>query len=127
MTPLRLTLIKKWFDLIRSGHKPEEYREITVFWARRLLKSTDEYCKPNYDLLVADLLKIPKHCKDVLRAHKVEFKQFSHVEFKNGWARNGIAAPYFNIGFDGIEIGKGREEWGAEDRYYFVIKLGRIK
>ena len=34
---LDLTLKKKWFDLIASGEKKEEYREIKVYWTKRLV------------------------------------------------------------------------------------------
>jgi len=33
---LYLSLIKKWFDLIASGKKKVEYREIKPFWKKRL-------------------------------------------------------------------------------------------
>lgn len=33
---LYLTLKKKWFDMIDSGVKTEEYREIKPFWMNRL-------------------------------------------------------------------------------------------
>lgn len=32
---LQLTLKKKWFDLIKSGVKKEEYREIKRYWETR--------------------------------------------------------------------------------------------
>jgi len=41
MKILQLTLKKKWFDLIKSGQKKEEYREIKPYWNVRLNKS---YC-----------------------------------------------------------------------------------
>ena len=31
--------MKKWFDLIQSGKKKVEYREIKPYWTRRLLDS----------------------------------------------------------------------------------------
>ncbi|MBV7300232.1 hypothetical protein [Enterovibrio paralichthyis] len=34
---LHLTLKKEWFDLIRSGVKTEEYREMKPYWDRRLI------------------------------------------------------------------------------------------
>ena len=34
---LHLTLKKKWFDLILSGEKQEEYREIKPYWKTRLV------------------------------------------------------------------------------------------
>lgn len=33
---LHLTLKKKWFDMILSGEKTEEYREIKPYWMKRL-------------------------------------------------------------------------------------------
>ena len=36
MKILHLTLKKKWFDMIASGEKREEYREIKPYWARRI-------------------------------------------------------------------------------------------
>lgn len=41
MKVLHLTLKKKWFDMIASGEKKEEYREIKMYWAKRLLKDYD--------------------------------------------------------------------------------------
>ena len=32
MRVLHLTLKKKWFDMILSGEKKEEYREIKSYW-----------------------------------------------------------------------------------------------
>ena len=36
MKILHLTLKKKWFDMILSGEKKEEYREIKEYWNARL-------------------------------------------------------------------------------------------
>ena len=41
MRILHLTLKKKWFDLIASGEKREEYREIKPYWNKRLNKHYD--------------------------------------------------------------------------------------
>lgn len=38
---LHLTLERKWFDLIASGEKREEYRKIKPYWNKRLNKSFD--------------------------------------------------------------------------------------
>lgn len=37
MKTLHLTLKKKWFDLILSGEKTIEYREMKPFWEKRLV------------------------------------------------------------------------------------------
>ncbi len=44
---LHLTLKKKWFDMIRSGIKIEEYREIKPYWNKRLNKKYDTICFRN--------------------------------------------------------------------------------
>ena len=33
---LKLVVSKQWFDMIASGEKTEEYREIKGYWVRRL-------------------------------------------------------------------------------------------
>ena len=38
---LHLTLKKKWFDMIASGDKREEYREMKPYWNKRLSKRYD--------------------------------------------------------------------------------------
>ena len=35
---LTLPIKKKWFDMIKSGEKKEEYREIKTYWTKRFLK-----------------------------------------------------------------------------------------
>lgn len=58
MKVLHLTLKKKWFDMIASGEKKEEYREVKEYWERRLqLKSFFEPC-------------------------------YTHVYFRNGYSKN---------------------------------------
>ena len=39
MKTLYLPIKKKWFDMILSGEKKEEYREIKSYWTKRLLES----------------------------------------------------------------------------------------
>ena len=40
MKVLHLTLEKKWFDMIASGKKREEYRTIKPYWHKRLLNKS---------------------------------------------------------------------------------------
>jgi hypothetical protein len=44
------TLKKQWFDMIASGTKLEEYREIKPYWTNRLFYSTG--IKRPYDAVV---------------------------------------------------------------------------
>ena len=45
MDTLHLTLTKKWFDMIASGVKKEEYREIKPYWTKRLQFTKKKYSK----------------------------------------------------------------------------------
>lgn len=38
METLKLVLKRKWFDMIASGEKKEEYRDLTKYWTKRILK-----------------------------------------------------------------------------------------
>ena len=38
MKDLKLVLKRKWYDMIASGYKKEEYREVTDYWKNRLLE-----------------------------------------------------------------------------------------
>lgn len=97
MKNLHLTLKKKWFDMIASGEKKEEYREVKPYWIKRLTAYNNAF----------------DHCRD-----------FSAIEFKNGYGKD---APTLLFECDEIIIGTGKPEWGAEpDKEYFVIKLGKI-
>lgn len=94
MKTLHLTLKKKWFDMIASGEKKEEYREDKAYWRRRLLHRG----------IVAD------------------GKLFHEVQFRNGY-RADSPKMRFNVkaiepGEGRPEWGAVPGEW------YFVIKLG---
>lgn len=96
---LHLTLIKKWYDLIESGEKKEEYREIKEYWINRLTTFNES---ENLDY---------------------EFKKFSSVIFKNGYQKN---APMME--FEILEITEGipKLEWSDNTHEtYFIIKLGK--
>ncbi len=106
MKVLHLTLKKKWFDMILSGEKKEEYREFKDYWLSRLTED-NSYCQMGFD-----------------SGYVINAKEFDVVCFKNGYQKN---APSFVIECKGIEVDKGKPEWGAKkDEYCFVIKLGKI-
>lgn len=69
---LRLTVCKKWFDMIVSGTKKEEYREIKAYWAKRLTTN----CERSYD--VAN----EYYCGRII------YRPFTHVLFINGYSKN---------------------------------------
>lgn len=99
---LRLTLNKKWFDMILSGEKKEEYREVKWYWIKRL---TNQDADGNVK-------------------GKSFYKKFDFIEFVNGYNSN---SQRMVVEFKGIEIGKGKPELGSENGIdYFVISLGKI-
>jgi hypothetical protein len=103
MKVLHLTLKKKWFDMIASGEKKEEYRAMSDYWFSRFAS-----CKIEGTKILAD------------------FTEYSHIHFYNGAAFSTIY-PNFKIEFKGMKTGEGKEEWGAEPgKKYFVISLGEI-
>jgi len=95
---LHLNLKKQWFDMISNGVKKEEYREIKDYWVKRLKDMS---------------LQGPFHA----------FIPYDKIVFKNGYSKN---APIMVVQFEGIRIGKGNKDWGADNEVRFCIKLGII-
>jgi hypothetical protein len=97
---LRLTLKKKWFDMIASGEKKEEYRENKEYWQNRLQRVNG--------------MKLPDN----------QCKHFEFVHFTNGYAKN---APTMLVECKGISIGKAKPEWSDNwQGDVFIISLGAI-
>lgn len=121
---LHLTLVKKWFDLIGSRVKKEEYRELNLYWYNRLVanpKDTFEYFTGlPFEQATDELVRWL--CTN--KAPFIQFREFEEVRFRNGYAKS---APVLTPKWEGIRVGDGREEWGAkEGKAYFVIKLGEL-
>ena len=51
MKIIRLTLKKKWFDMILSGEKEEEYRENKPYWRSQFL-NRDDYSWKKFDAVL---------------------------------------------------------------------------
>ena len=97
---LDLPLKAKWYLMQESGEKPEEYREITPYWCKRLL-GTD---RPS----IAQL-----H-----RKISCNSKGYTHVKFRYGYTKR-----TFTHKIESITIGYGKPEWGApKDKKVFIIK-----
>lgn len=97
---LVLPLKKQWFDMIRSGEKPEDYREITNYWIVRfgVKKNTET---GEWDLHLFD---------------------FDEVEFTLGYPRLDETDKRMIFRNPKLRIGKGNPKWGAQEgKEYFVI------
>lgn len=96
---LTLPIKKKWFDMIKSGEKKEEYREIKQYWFTRFNRSI-LHCVSDENLLI-------RYAK-------------GFVIFKNGYQKN---APKLMCEVE-ITTDFGKPEWGAElNKTYYVLKI----
>lgn len=97
---LTLPIKKKWFDMILSGEKKEEYRKIKPYWTKRFYNNL-------YDITILD-------CDRTL------FHALGTIILKNGYQKN---APQIEC-FVELIRGYGKEEWGAEpNKEYYVLKI----
>ena len=128
MKALKLVLTEKWYDMIASGEKKEEYREITPYWANRLLYHCNlgvkQYWEEYLPNRIAFIEQYPYlHKKDIIRDYG--YRHYPAVEFQRAYPKN---PPRMAFAIEEITIGTGRTEWGAEEgKEYFVIKLGERK
>lgn len=101
---LILPIKKKWFDMILSGEKKEEYREVKPYYKTR-------FCNW-FGIIVGKNEKIVRPCLG---------KQ--PVMFRNGYRSD---SPSF-IAICTIDVSIGREEWGAEkDKKYYILTIHEI-
>lgn len=119
---LYLSLKKEWYNLIESGVKNEEYREIKPYWVQRFTRFKDGTLTGR--LYAKFLSSSPKVLKYDIKQGLASFARYTHVCFCYGYTQRKMT---FEI--KEIIIGTGKAEWGAEpEKEYFVIKLGeRVK
>ena len=79
---LHLNLKRKWFDMIASGEKQEEYREIKPHWIKRL--------------------------KDHSLTNPKAFQEYNFVCFRNGYQKD---ADEMWVECRGIRVGNAKPEW----------------
>ena len=102
MKILHLNLKAKWYDMIESGIKKEEYREIKPFWEKRLFEKF-QHIDENGETVYTKIAK-----------------DYDVVKFIYGYTKRSMM---FKL--DNIVINTGNPDWGAEEGVkYFVIKLG---
>ena len=106
---LTLPIKKKWFDMILSGEKKEEYREIKPYYTKRF-KNADMFPDP-LSLDETHLILDPKN-----------FRKYE-IMFRNGYSSESpsfIAKVYLTADF-------GKSEWGAEPGVkYYVLHIEDI-
>ena len=127
MASLKLILKRKWYDLIASGMKNEEYREVTPYWLKRLfLYDTGGlrgHLVPLTDVFWRDFLPVDDRVealKDLLE-RGILVPKHRDIVFSHGYSKE---RPSFRAVIDGIRIGEGTLDLGAEPgKEYFVIRV----
>ena len=100
---LTLPIKKKWFDMILSGEKKEEYREIKPYWTHRFFRLFDG---------------------DVELRPKSMHLGKGQVIFKNGYRKD---SPKIKCSVE-LRLDEGEEKWGAEHgKIYFILKILNVE
>ena len=103
MNVLHLTLKKKWFDLIASGKKKVEYREIKPYWIRRLT--------------------ISKSVVPEFRDARMKFIRFDEIHLRNGYRKD---SPFMRVGHRRTRIGVPFSDPPFVGIPVFLIHLGKV-
>lgn len=112
MKILYLPLKKEWYEMIERGEKPEEYREESPYWRRRLIECYGAFSWCNvrgFDGRLCGGCSVGPI-----------FKHFDAVCFSYGYTRRRMMFECRRI-----TMGQGRPEWGAPNHETFIIKLGK--
>ena len=111
MNILDLPLKKEWYNMIESGEKREEYREITPYWIKRLVDT--------HSLGRKMLSNMPNVAARLIGSGCVQLKPYTHVRFRYGYTKRTMLYEISDI-----IIGHGNPQWGAPtDKPVFIIKF----
>lgn len=105
---LTLPIKKKWFDMIKSGEKKEEYREIKPYYDSRFKIFNSQSANNIFQSanLLTGEVNTYEHCQDII--------------FRNGYSGSSpcIKCKVY------LSRGEGKPEWGAEpNKMYYVLKI----
>ena len=120
MRVLDLSLTYQWYDLIESGRKVEEYRDLRAYYANRLLYHKPLGVKEYWDGALAKMRNTPTYNPENL-VRDYGARQYDAVRFHRGQG----GKQTMLLEFKGLAVGKGNPAWGAPDEDVFIIKLGR--
>lgn len=139
---LHLILKAKWYDMIESGEKTEEYRDFKRYiWkflikenAKESLRTKDldefkaqvkRYCQAARDYAYGgdDVKREDFNVNTMLIFENKQMYRYHTVTFHRGYTKTTMT---FRI--DKIAMGEGQLDWGAEDgEIYAIITLGDRK
>lgn len=132
---LHLNLHKHWFDMVVSGNKKVEYRDLTDYWVKRLLKEGSD----GRNALLDTDFKYRNGVAIALIGRELTPKyDFKTVTFRNGYWANADEAVFE---LEAIKIASPVKEWfpsepllsmgidfnqWASNHPLFAIKLGKL-
>ena len=109
---LILPIKKKWFDMITSGEKKEEYREIKPYYDSRFMNEFGF-------LLVGGQMVYGEAAPEEIRTPWPVL-----VVFRNGYSKDSPEVVCKCT----LQFGKGKPEWGAEPgKLYYVLKIEKVE
>ena len=112
---LILPIKKKWFDMIASGEKKEEYREIKPYWNKRF---GNVFGRRIYDCYRDEFVVDNSEPDEFLGYMKPQI-----ILLRNGYGSN---KPTIKC-LVNIIIGQGKPEWGAEPgKEYYILEILEI-
>lgn len=103
-TTIHLVLKHKWYDMIDSGEKLEEYRDATPYWIKRLLG------RQELKLMAARLSQ----------RVRLPIKKGTTVTFHRGYTNTTMT---YHIEY--LAWGHGLPQWGAPKDRCLIIRLGK--
>lgn len=106
MKIIDLVLKGKWYDMIASGEKPEEYRVLSNHWVKRFLRIDS-----GREGALRYLASLPTSQVG---------QEYTHVRLHRGYTN---ITMLFEI--KSMHIGFGNPAWGAPQEEVFIIKLGQ--
>lgn len=122
---LILPIKKRWFDMILSGEKKEEYRDIKEYYETRFqnlfgaitihpLYPPDNFLdRSEYELLQGEA--VPE---------EIRKEGIQEIIFRNGYSKDSKAIKARCR----LRTGKGRPEWGAEpDKQYYILEILNVE
>lgn len=107
---LTLPIKKKWFDMILSGEKKEEYRDKTEYYETRFMN--------HFGFILVDGKLYNRSLPEELRKDPKQ-----PIIFRNGYS---ATSPSFTA-ICSLREGAGKPEWGAEPgKEYYVLTIHEI-
>jgi hypothetical protein len=118
---LCLPLKKEWYEMIESGVKTEEYREIKPYWILRLTRNNAKLnCRRRLRLYADYLASSPEVLEYNIENQLMCYSDYTHIKFSYGYTKRTMTFV-----LNRITIGKGKKEWGAPNEDVFIIHLGK--